>query len=58
MIIRDIRYQAAIVEGQHVLLAQMGMPDGRTFWVPPEGGKEGQESPAWLARLTDLFKPN
>lgn len=42
---RDIRYQAAIVQDHHVLLAQMSTPDGRIFWLPPGGGREGDETP-------------
>jgi 8-oxo-dGTP pyrophosphatase MutT (NUDIX family) len=42
---RDIRYQAAIVQDHHVLLAQMSTPDGKVFWLPPGGGREGNEIP-------------
>jgi ADP-ribose pyrophosphatase YjhB (NUDIX family) len=42
---RDIRYQAAIVQNHHVLLAQMSTPDGKVFWLPPGGGREGDEKP-------------
>jgi ADP-ribose pyrophosphatase YjhB (NUDIX family) len=42
---RDIRYQAAIVKNDHVLLAQMRTPDGRVIWLPPGGGREGNETP-------------
>lgn len=42
---RDIRYQAAIVQEGRVLLAQMRTPDGRLIWLPPGGGREGNETP-------------
>jgi 8-oxo-dGTP pyrophosphatase MutT (NUDIX family) len=45
MLHRDIRYQAAIVQDHHVLLAQMSTPEGRVFWLPPGGGREGNETP-------------
>lgn len=45
MLHRDIRYQAAIIREHHVLLAQMSTPEGRVFWLPPGGGREGNETP-------------
>jgi 8-oxo-dGTP pyrophosphatase MutT (NUDIX family) len=42
---RDIRYQAAIVQDGRVLLAQMRSPEGKQFWLPPGGGREGNETP-------------
>jgi 8-oxo-dGTP pyrophosphatase MutT (NUDIX family) len=45
MLHRDIRFQAAIVRNHHVLLAQMSTPEGRVFWLPPGGGREGNETP-------------
>ncbi|HRQ22907.1 MAG TPA: NUDIX domain-containing protein [Anaerolineales bacterium] len=42
---RDIRYQAAIVQDHYVLLAQMSTPEGKVFWLPPGGGREGNETP-------------
>lgn len=41
---RGSRCQAAIIEDHHVLLLRIGEPDGRTFWVPPGGGQEGDET--------------
>ena len=50
MIRRDIRYQAAVLQEGRVLLAQMRMPDGHTFWLPPGGGREGNETPEETVR--------
>jgi 8-oxo-dGTP diphosphatase len=41
---RDIRYQAAITQDHHVLLLRIVLHDGTTFWVPPGGGREGEET--------------
>jgi ribosomal protein S18 acetylase RimI-like enzyme len=41
---RDIRYQAAIIQNGHVLLAQMRSPEGELFWLLPGGGREGNET--------------
>lgn len=58
MIHRDIRYQAAVMQKNHVLLAQMQMPDGRTFWLPPGGGREGEESPTETLQREILEETN
>ena len=58
MIHRDIRYQAALVKDHSVLLARMRMPDGRTFWMPPGGGREGDESPIEAVRREILEETN
>lgn len=44
MVRRGIRYQAAIIENHHVLLLRIAEDDGSTFWVPPGGGREGEET--------------
>lgn len=41
---RDIRYQAAIIQDHHVLLLRVVERDGSTFWLPPGGGREGEET--------------
>jgi len=41
---RDVRYQAAIVRGDHVLLLKVVDRDsGETFWLFPGGGREEGE---------------
>ncbi len=45
MLRRDIRYQAAIIQKGQVLLLQMRSPQGEVFWLPPGGGREGNETP-------------
>jgi 8-oxo-dGTP pyrophosphatase MutT (NUDIX family) len=41
---RDVRYQAAIVHNDHVLLLKVVDRDsGATFWLFPGGGREGDE---------------
>lgn len=43
---RDIRYQAAVIEGKRLLLLRC-VPHGETgFWVLPGGGREAGESEA------------
>jgi 8-oxo-dGTP pyrophosphatase MutT (NUDIX family) len=44
MVQREIRYQAAILHNHHVLLLRVVERDGSTFWLPPGGGREGEES--------------
>jgi 8-oxo-dGTP pyrophosphatase MutT (NUDIX family) len=44
MVRRDIRYQAAILENHHVLLLRVIERDGSTFWLPPGGGREVEET--------------
>jgi 8-oxo-dGTP diphosphatase len=44
MVRRDIRYQAAIIQNHHVLLLRAAERDGATFWLPPGGGREGEET--------------
>jgi len=42
---RDIRYQAAIRSGHHLLLLKAhDQPSGSTFWLLPGGGREDDES--------------
>lgn len=45
MLRRDIRYQAAIIQNDQVLLLQMRSQQGDVFWLPPGGGREGNETP-------------
>lgn len=42
---RDIRYQAAVVDGARVLLIEVRTPDGRQFELLPGGGREEGETP-------------
>lgn len=45
MLKRDIRYQAAIIEDDHILLLRaVDYEDGRMFWVIPGGGREADET--------------
>jgi 8-oxo-dGTP pyrophosphatase MutT (NUDIX family) len=44
MVRRDIRYQAAIIQEDHILLLRALERDGATFWLPPGGGREGEET--------------
>jgi 8-oxo-dGTP diphosphatase len=44
--IRDIRYQAAVIEGGRLLLLRCAPHDGGAFWVLPGGGREAGESEA------------
>jgi 8-oxo-dGTP pyrophosphatase MutT (NUDIX family) len=44
MVRRDIRYQAAILHDHHILLLRVVERDGTTFWLPPGGGREGEET--------------
>ena len=45
MLRRDVRYQAAIVREDHVLLLKVvDIASGATFWVLPGGGREKGES--------------
>lgn len=41
---REIRYQAAIIHEDQVLLLRALERDGATFWLPPGGGREGEET--------------
>jgi 8-oxo-dGTP pyrophosphatase MutT (NUDIX family) len=41
---RDIRYQAAIIQDHCVLLLRAVERDGSTFWLPPGGGREVEET--------------
>jgi ADP-ribose pyrophosphatase YjhB (NUDIX family) len=42
---RQTRYQAAIMRGSEILLIrQLEYKDGRTYWLLPGGGREGNES--------------
>lgn len=44
--IRDIRYQAAIFHGRQILLIQHRENiGGRSYWLLPGGGREGDETP-------------
>jgi 8-oxo-dGTP diphosphatase len=38
--LRDVRFQAAVVRDQHLLLVQVCLADGRAFWLLPGGGRE------------------
>ena len=45
MLRRDVRYQAAIVREDHVLLLKVvDIDSGAMFWLLPGGGREGGES--------------
>src|SRR5262245_4705614 len=45
MLRRDVRYQAAILHEDHVLLLKVvDVESGATFWVLPGGGREKGES--------------
>lgn len=44
MLRRDIRYQAAILRGDRLLLLRVVERDGATYWLPPGGGREADES--------------
>ena len=50
MLRRDIRYQAAILRDDHVLLLHIVEPDGTTFWVAPGGGREAEETAEHVCR--------
>ena len=44
--IRDIRYQAAIIDNRQILLIQHHEhASGRSYWLLPGGGREKDESP-------------
>lgn len=48
---RGVRYQAAIIEGHHVLLLRVFLrEDGREIWIFPGGGREPGESDAECLR--------
>ena len=48
---RDIRYQAAVVDGQRLLLLRCAPRDEAPFWVLPGGGREdGESAEACVAR--------
>lgn len=45
MMPRGVRYQAAIIQGHHVLLIRIFLrEDGREVWIFPGGGREPGES--------------
>lgn len=44
MTARDVRLQAAILQGRHLLLVRCVLPDGQAFWILPGGGRELGES--------------
>ncbi|MFN2567718.1 MAG: GNAT family N-acetyltransferase [Gemmatimonadaceae bacterium] len=46
MPVRDIRYQAAVVREQHLLVVQVRLTDGTTFWLLPGGGREASDESA------------
>lgn len=46
MAARDIRYQAAVMEGGRLLLLRCAPHEGGEFWVLPGGGREEGESGA------------
>lgn len=41
---RDIRYQAAVVDGERILLLRLAPRDQAPFWVLPGGGREAGET--------------
>ena len=44
--IRDIRYQAAIIHNRQILLIQHREHDsGRSYWLLPGGGRQADETP-------------
>lgn len=44
--IRDIRYQAAIIQDRQILLIQhREHASGRSYWLLPGGGREANETP-------------
>jgi 8-oxo-dGTP pyrophosphatase MutT (NUDIX family) len=46
MMIRDIRYQAAIIHNRQILLIQhREHASGRSYWLLPGGGREADETP-------------
>lgn len=48
---REVRYQAAVVEGGALLLLRCEMHNGEAFWVLPGGGREaGEPEEACVAR--------
>lgn len=48
---RDIRYQAAVVDGQRLLLLRLAPWDEAPFWALPGGGREaGESAEACVAR--------
>lgn len=48
---RDIRYQAAVVDGARLLLLRCAPHDEAPFWVLPGGGREaGESAEACVAR--------
>jgi 8-oxo-dGTP pyrophosphatase MutT (NUDIX family) len=49
--LRDIRYQAAIIRDECILLLQCAFRDGITAWILPGGGRdEGEDELACVAR--------
>jgi 8-oxo-dGTP diphosphatase len=38
--LRDVRYQAAVIRDEHLLLVRVDLADGRAFWLLPGGGRE------------------
>lgn len=45
MLRRDVRYQAAIVHDDHVLLLKVvDIDSGAMFWLLPGGGREADET--------------
>jgi 8-oxo-dGTP pyrophosphatase MutT (NUDIX family) len=42
---RNIRYQVALIRDDRILLLHIIEEDGSTFWVPPGGGREAEETP-------------
>jgi 8-oxo-dGTP pyrophosphatase MutT (NUDIX family) len=38
--LREVRYQAAVIRDEHLLLVRVDLADGRTFWLMPGGGRE------------------
>jgi 8-oxo-dGTP pyrophosphatase MutT (NUDIX family) len=47
---RDIRYQGAIVQDDHILLIRYQPIDGASFWLFPGGGREDETEEACVIR--------
>jgi 8-oxo-dGTP pyrophosphatase MutT (NUDIX family) len=49
--VRDIRYQAAVIHNRQILLIQhREHATGRSYWLLPGGGREGTETPEQCLR--------
>lgn len=43
---RDIRYQAAVVRNNHLLVVEVTLRNGECFWLLPGGGREADDTSA------------